>query len=174
MTNGTVVFEVAKHLLHATSEPSKIGTPTNPNTISLVFFTGSGLNKDNHGRKEMVENGQDIGILAPRSLVQIPSTSICHQTDISVPTFRFQLPSTRVDDTNLSASRSQVQIPSTSSHNDIGLSIARYQAQIPSKANRQDIPIPRSSVVKVKAINFDSKISFSNPQVPGSNPLNIR
>ena len=52
MITGTVVIEVAKHLLHATSQPSKKGTPDNPETISLVFFTGAGLDKDSHGRRD--------------------------------------------------------------------------------------------------------------------------
>ena len=52
MITGTVVIEVAKHLLHATSQPSKKGTPDNPETISLIFFTGAGLDKDSHGRRD--------------------------------------------------------------------------------------------------------------------------
>ena len=52
MITGTVVIEVAKHLLHATSQPSKKGTPDNPATISLIFFTGAGLDKDSHGRRD--------------------------------------------------------------------------------------------------------------------------
>ena len=52
MITGTVVIEVAKHLLHATSKPSMKGTPNNPATISLVFHTGAGLNKESHGRKD--------------------------------------------------------------------------------------------------------------------------
>lgn len=165
MTNGTVVFEVAKHLLHATSEPSRRGTPNTPKTISLVFFTGSGLNKDNHGRKETVGNGQKIGFLTPRSLVQVPSTSSGHDISpstprslvqvpstpsghdigLSIPTFQVQIPSTSSgDDTSLSTSRSLVQIPSTSSGNDIGLSIPRFRAQIPSNGLDIALPIPRS------------------------------
>ena len=52
MITGTMVIEVAKHLLHATSQPSRKGTPDNPATISLVFFTGAGLDKDSHGRRD--------------------------------------------------------------------------------------------------------------------------
>ena len=57
MITGTVVIEVAKHLLHATSKPSMKGTPNNPSTISLVFHTGEGLNKESHGRRSNRRSG---------------------------------------------------------------------------------------------------------------------
>ena len=58
MITGTVVIEVAKHLLHATSKPSMKGTPNNPSTISLVFHTGAGLNKESHCRRDGLTGDQ--------------------------------------------------------------------------------------------------------------------
>ena len=73
MITGTVVIEVAKHLLHATSQPSKKGTPDNPATISLIFFTGAGLDKDSHGRRD--EYRDDICFTQDETIKQNESTT---------------------------------------------------------------------------------------------------